>query len=151
MRTLTIQLMWHLSWKYLVFQNISYWAEQTFSSCYTQCYHLDSNSSISVACVDIPIRVYIKCIFSVACVDIPIRVYIKCIFAVACVDIPIRVYIKCIFAVSVYPIVSSCRVTALLPHTLVYNDISAILFTLFLLILQPSIEISEALSNFTFL
>ena len=42
------------------------WAEQTISSCYTQCYHLASNSSISVACVDIPFSVYIKCIFSVA-------------------------------------------------------------------------------------
>ena len=135
MRTLTIQLMWHVSWKYLVFQNISYWAEQTFSSCYTQCYHLDSNSSISVACADLPIRVYIKCIFGVACVDIPIRVYIKCIFSVACVDIPIRVYIKCIFAVSVYHIVSSCRATALLHRTLVCNNISAILLHTFLI--QP--------------
>ena len=59
------------------------WAEQTISSCYTQCYHLDSNSSISVACVDIPFSVYTKCIFGVACVDIPFSVYIKCIFSVA--------------------------------------------------------------------
>ena len=69
------------------------WAEQTVSSCYTQCYHLDSNSSISVACVDIPFLLYITGIFGVACVDIPFLLYIKCIFGVACVDKPFLLYI----------------------------------------------------------
>ena len=77
------------------------WAEQTISSCYTQCYHLDSNSSISVV-----VQLYhFRCISSAYSVQLCIytifgvyQVYIRC----SCVYIPFLLYIKCIFGVAVY-------------------------------------------------